>query len=63
MRKNKNSIPVNIMYGTSNLGISIDKITIKKSDFTTEPEIETSIHSHRDEGFTFHILKKRGSYH
>lgn len=58
MRKNKNKIPVNAMDDTFNLGISIDKNSIKKSDFTTEEQIEVSTQSHRDEGFTFHILEK-----
>ncbi len=39
-------------------GISIDKISIKKSDFKTTQQYEEATQSHRDEGHTFHIVEK-----
>jgi len=39
-------------------GISIDKISIKKSDFKTAQQYEEARQSHRDEGHTFHIVEK-----
>lgn len=39
-------------------GISIDKISIKKSDFKTAEQYEEASQSHRDEGHTFHIVVK-----
>lgn len=41
-----------------NLGISMDKNSFKKSDFKTEHQAEEAAQSHRDEGYTFHILEK-----
>lgn len=58
MQKNKNKIPVNTMDDTFSLGISIDKNNIKKSDFKTVQQVEEAAQSHRDEGYTFHILEK-----
>ncbi|WP_206669116.1 helix-turn-helix domain-containing protein [Flavobacterium pectinovorum] len=58
MRKNKNKIPVNTMDNTFSLGISIDKNSISKTDFRTTQQKEEATQSHRDEGFTFHILEK-----
>jgi AraC family transcriptional activator of pobA len=58
MRKNKNKIPVNTMDNTFSLGISIDKNSINKADFRTSEQKEEATQSHRDEGFTFHILEK-----
>ena len=58
MRKSKNKIPFNLMDDTSKLGITLDKNSIKKSDFKTAEQIEEATQSHRDEGFTFHILEK-----
>lgn len=49
MRKNNQHIPLNIMTENSGQGISIDKISLEKPEFT---------HSHRDDGHTFHIIKK-----
>jgi len=49
MRKNNQHIPVNTMTENSGQGISIDKISLDKPDF---------IHSHRDDGHTFHIIEK-----
>ena len=39
-------------------GISIDTMTIKKSDFTTEVQYEEAKRSHRDEGHAFHIVEQ-----
>jgi len=39
-------------------GISIDKMTIKRSDFDTNAQFEESGQSHRDEGHTFHIVEE-----
>lgn len=39
-------------------GISIDKNNIQKSGFKTIQQLEESAQSHRDEGYTFHILEK-----
>jgi AraC family transcriptional activator of pobA len=58
MPKKNNHIPVNSMADNFSRGISIDKINIKKSDFKTAQQYEESKQSHRDEGHTFHILKK-----
>lgn len=49
MRKNNQHIPVNIMTENSNQGMSIDRISLEKPKFT---------HSHRDDGHTFHIIKR-----
>ncbi|WP_164998505.1 AraC family transcriptional regulator [Chryseobacterium sp. 3008163] len=49
MRKNDQHIPVNTMTENSGQGISIDKISLDKPDFK---------HSHRDDGYTFHIIEK-----
>lgn len=46
------------MAENSGLGIAIDKMSIKKSDFKTEQQREEAAQSHRDEGHTFHILQK-----
>jgi AraC family transcriptional activator of pobA len=56
MRKNK--IPINTMDNTLNLGISMDNNSFKKADFQTEQQAEEATQSHRDEGYTFHILEK-----
>ena len=40
------------------LGIAIDKISIKKSDFKTEEHCGEAAQSHRDEGHTFYIVEK-----
>lgn len=58
MSKNIKKIPVNLMAGNTSQGISIDKITIKKSDFKTDQQYEEATQSHRDEGHTFHIVEK-----
>jgi AraC-like DNA-binding protein/mannose-6-phosphate isomerase-like protein (cupin superfamily) len=57
MPKNKN-IPVNSMADNFSQGISVDKISIKKSDFKTAQQYEEATQSHRDEGHTFHIVEK-----
>ncbi|TPG31639.1 AraC family transcriptional regulator [Flavobacterium pectinovorum] len=46
------------MDNTFSLGISIDKNSISKTDFRTTQQKEEATQSHRDEGFTFHILEK-----
>lgn len=58
MSENKNKIPVNTMDDNFSKGISIDKNNIKKSDLKTPQQLEESAQSHRDEGYTFHILEK-----
>lgn len=40
------------------LGIAIDKISIKKSDFKTGQHCREASQSHRDEGHTFYIVEK-----
>lgn len=39
-------------------GIAMDRNSIKKSDFNTAVQKEEASQSHRDEGYTFHILEK-----
>ena len=58
MRKNKNKIPINTMGDMLNLGISIDRNSLKKSYFATVQQAEDAAQAHRDEGYTFHILEK-----
>ena len=58
MLRNKKNIPVNSMTDNLSQGISIDKISIKKSDIKTAQQHEVATHSHRDEGHTFHIVEK-----
>lgn len=58
MPKHDKPIPVNSMAGNFSQGISIDKINIKKTDFTTAWQIEEATQSHRDEGHTFHLVEK-----
>lgn len=58
MPQNNKKIPINAMDDNFSRGISIDKIKIKKSDFKTVQQIEEATQSHRDEGHTFHIVKK-----
>ena len=58
MPKNKKNIPVNSMADNLNHGISIDKISVKKSDFKTAEQYAEASQSHRDEGHTFHIVEK-----
>ncbi|WP_286591472.1 helix-turn-helix transcriptional regulator [Sphingobacterium sp. N143] len=57
MPSNKN-IFLNPMTDMFSLGISIDKISIKKSDFLTDPQCGGATEPHRDEGHTFYILEK-----
>ncbi len=38
-------------------GIAVDKISLKKSDFKTEQPYGEATQSHRDEGYTFHIVE------
>ncbi|WP_343632573.1 helix-turn-helix transcriptional regulator [Fluviicola sp.] len=58
MRKSNRTIPVNSMDEDFTRGISIDKLSIHKSDFKTVEQHETATESHRDEGHTFHIVEK-----
>ncbi|ANI89669.1 hypothetical protein A9P82_10445 [Arachidicoccus ginsenosidimutans] len=58
MLKNNKNIPLNSMADDFSQGIAVDKISIKQSDYTTEEQYEQAIQSHRDEGYTFHILEK-----
>lgn len=58
MSKSNNKIPVNAMDDNFSRGISIDKNNIQKSGFKTIQQLEESAQSHRDEGYTFHILEK-----
>jgi len=58
MSKANKNIPVNSMDDHFSQGISIDKISIKKSDFKTDQQYEEATLSHRDEGHTFHIVEK-----
>lgn len=39
-------------------GISIDRMTIKRSDFKTKEQYEEAKRPHRDEGHTFHIVEQ-----
>ena len=50
MPKNKKNIPVNAMADNLNHGISIDKISVKKSDFKRAEQYAEASQSHRDEG-------------
>ncbi len=56
-KKNKN-IPINSMADNFSQGISIDKISIKRSDLKTTQHYEEAKQPHRDEGHTFHIVEK-----
>lgn len=53
MNKKEKAIPLNAMTDLDRIGISIDRISFEKSDFK---------HSHRDEGYTFHMVEK-GTVH
>lgn len=53
MRKKEENIFVNLMTDDLRQGISVDKVSFEKNDFTE---------SHRDEGHTFYILEK-GTVH
>lgn len=58
MPKNNKNIPVNSMDDNMGQGISIDRISIKKADFTTAGQYAEAKQSHRDEGHTFHFVEK-----
>jgi len=58
----KNNIPVNSMSENFSEGISIDQISFKKSYLKTVAQYVVAENSHRDQGHTFHILKK-GTIH
>lgn len=58
MPKNNKNIPVNSMTHNSSHGTSIDRISIKKSDFKTARQYGDALQSHRDKEHTFHIVEK-----
>lgn len=58
MRTNQRKIPVNTMDDSFRQGIAMDRNHIKKSDSTAAFQKEEATQSHRDEGYTFHILEK-----
>lgn len=58
MSKRKHDIPVNSMAEDFSRGISIDKLSIKKSDLIKSGQYKLATQSHRDEGHTFHIVEK-----
>jgi len=58
MSKIKKAIPINAMTDNPGQGISIDRMTIKRADFTTEVQYGEAKQSHRDEGHTFHIVEE-----
>ena len=58
MPRNSKNIPLNVMADNFSQGISIDRLSIKKSDFKTAQDYEEATQSHRDEGHTFYILEK-----
>lgn len=58
MPKHNKNIPLNAMDDNLGQGISIDRIHIKKSDFKTAHYYKEATQSHRDEGYTFHIVEK-----
>jgi len=49
MQKKNDFIRRNVIQGENSDGISVDRIRLKKNDFP---------YSHRDEGYTFHILEQ-----
>jgi len=57
-KKSRKNIPTNSMTDNFSQGISIDKISFKKSDFETAELYEIATNSHRDEGHTFHFIEK-----
>ncbi|WP_298735636.1 AraC family transcriptional regulator [uncultured Chitinophaga sp.] len=58
MSRKNNNIPVNSMADDLSRGISIEKLSIKSSDFKTPRQYEEATRSHRDEGHTFYIIEK-----
>lgn len=54
MPENNKNIPVNSMTHNSSHGISIDRISIKKSDFKTARQCGDALQSHRDKEHTFY---------
>ncbi len=58
MSKVKKAIPINAMTDNPGQGIAIDRMTIKRADFTTEVQYGEAKQSHRDEGHTFHIVEE-----
>ena len=57
MRKSKISIPVNSMSDGFSQSISVERMTIKKSDFHTQQDYDIAKDPHRDDGYTFHIVE------
>lgn len=58
MHSNQRNIPVNTMDDPFSEGITMDRNHIRKSGFTAAFQKEEATQSHRDEGYTFHILEK-----
>lgn len=58
MAKKQENIPVNSMADEFTQGIAIDKMSIKQYDFKAKEYYEEAHQSHRDEGYTFHIVEK-----
>lgn len=58
MKSNYSNIPVNVMDDNFIHGITMDRNNIKSADFTNALLEDKAGESHRDEGFTFHILEK-----
>jgi AraC family transcriptional activator of pobA len=56
MSKKNTKIPVNSMADDFSKGISIERMKFDKSDFKVE-QYESAGDSHRDEGYTFHIVE------
>ncbi|WP_025146463.1 helix-turn-helix domain-containing protein [Pedobacter jeongneungensis] len=58
MHNKQKKIPVNTMDDFFRQGIALDRNPISKSDFTAAFQKQEATQSHRDEGYTFHILEK-----
>ncbi|GGE46336.1 hypothetical protein EV200_104375 [Pedobacter psychrotolerans] len=58
MPRNNKNIPVNAMTDNFCQSISVDGDSFNKSDFKTAHQYENLTQSHRDEGYTFHIVEK-----
>jgi len=57
MSKINITVPITSMADGLSQGISIDRMEIDRSDFTTQQQYENATHAHRDEGHTFHIVE------
>ncbi|WP_244215362.1 helix-turn-helix domain-containing protein [Pedobacter miscanthi] len=58
MQASKGKIPVNIMDDALRHGIAMDTNSIKTTDFPSAIQRQQATQSHRDEGYTFHILER-----